>query len=158
MEYVGYFSELNLARDTGSILSLIVFNVDYDKQKMIDYLRGRTYTARCQRKIVDCVTGDYISSSYVVYDDGEFPSCVGVPGHHDSQGRIPSGEKAVGPFMDYLKVVRIARDPVPLPETGHKHESKVVGIGQFLGRLYTTGVYPGIFLELRISGLLVEHP
>ncbi len=75
MEYVGYFSELNLAHDTGSILSLIVFNVDYDKQKMIDYLRGRKYTARCQRKIVDCVTGDYISSSYVVYDDGEFCWC-----------------------------------------------------------------------------------
>lgn len=75
MEYVGYFSELNLSRDTGSILSLIVFEVNYDKEKMIDYLRSRKYTARCMKKIIDCVTGDYISSNYVVYDDGEFCWC-----------------------------------------------------------------------------------
>ena len=75
MIYLGYFSEMKLYKDTGSVNSHIVPSVDYDKSKVIEYLSKQKKIAGCPLPAIDCVTGDKISDSFSVYTDGEYEWC-----------------------------------------------------------------------------------
>ncbi len=87
MIYLGYFSEMKLYKDTGSVNSHIVPNVDYDKSKVIEYLSKQKKIAVCPRPAIDCVTGDKISDSFSVYTDGEYEWCDFLL-HHISKYNI----------------------------------------------------------------------
>ena len=69
---VGYFSEMNCYYNNGSIKDNIVQSINYEKSKILDYLKSFNKKASCPRNAIDCLTGDIISSSFSVYDDGEF--------------------------------------------------------------------------------------
>ncbi len=61
--------------DNGSIKDFIVEEVDYDKEKVINYLKAQKRIAGCPRPAIDCLKGNIISSSFSVYTDGEFQWC-----------------------------------------------------------------------------------
>lgn len=75
MTNIGCFSEMHLFDDCGSVRDYIVDNVDYDVEKMVEYLNSFKHTASCPRSAVDCLTGEEISPSFFVYEDGEFRWC-----------------------------------------------------------------------------------
>ena len=72
---VGFFSEMKVFDDNGSIKDHIVESVSYDKSKVVKYLESFNYKAICPRASIDCVTGEIISSSFKVYEDNEFRWC-----------------------------------------------------------------------------------
>ena len=61
--------------DTGSIEKCIVSHVDYDKEKVIEYLMSGKRIAGCPKNVIDCVTVEKISDSFSVYSDGEYDWC-----------------------------------------------------------------------------------
>ncbi len=70
---VGFFSEMNIsAHVDGSIKDYLVSRVDYDKKKVVEYLKSFGRQAICPRYAIDCLTGKTISDSFVVNDDGEY--------------------------------------------------------------------------------------
>jgi hypothetical protein len=69
---VGFFSEMKVFADNGSITEYIVDEVNYNKSKMLNYLETADKKAICPRNAIDCVSGDIISPSFAIYDDGEF--------------------------------------------------------------------------------------
>lgn len=70
---VGFFSEMQLSSDNnGSIKKYIVDQVDYDKEKVIKYLKSFKYFASCPKNAIDCVTGEVISPSFRVFKDDEY--------------------------------------------------------------------------------------
>ena len=69
---VGWFSEMKCHSDNGSIKEHIIENVNYDKAKILNYLKSCKRIAVCPRSAIDCLTGEVISQSFSVYDDGEF--------------------------------------------------------------------------------------
>lgn len=72
---VGCFSEMNIFSNNGSVKKHIISKVNYDKTKIIKYLESFKYKASCPKNAIDCVTNEIISSSFKVYDDGEFRWC-----------------------------------------------------------------------------------
>jgi len=72
---LGCFSEMNVYSDTGSIEKCIVSHVDYDKEKVIEYLMSGKRIAGCPKNVIDCVTVEKISDSFSVYSDGEYDWC-----------------------------------------------------------------------------------
>ena len=72
---VGCFSEMKVFHDSGSVHEHIVEKVNYDKQKMIQYLSSFKHKASCPREAIDCVTGKVIANYFLVFDDGEFCWC-----------------------------------------------------------------------------------
>ena len=75
MIYLGYFSEMKLYKDSGSINNHIVSDIGYNKSKVIEYLSKQKRIAGCPRQAIDCVTGKKISDSFSVYTDGEYEWC-----------------------------------------------------------------------------------
>lgn len=74
-KYIGYFSELNLYADNGSIHENIVDNVEYNKEAVIEYLANQKRIASCPKVAIDCITGKEIAKSFSVFTDGEFEWC-----------------------------------------------------------------------------------
>lgn len=72
---VGFFSEMKLYADNGSIKEHIIEEVDYDKTKVVDYLKSQKRMGGCPRAAIDCLTGDIITPSFSVYTDGEYEWC-----------------------------------------------------------------------------------
>lgn len=72
---VGCFSEMNIYADCGSIKDYLTPKLDYDKKTIIKYLESFKQKAVCPKKAIDCVTGETISNSFKVFDDGEFRWC-----------------------------------------------------------------------------------
>ena len=76
MIYIGFFTEMKITMfDNGSIKNHLVSEVNYDKKKIIDYLNSFGRQAVCPRYAIDCVTGENISGSFSVIDDGEYCWC-----------------------------------------------------------------------------------
>lgn len=70
---IGFFSEMNIsAHDDGSIKEHICKDADYDKEKIIKYLSSFKHKASCSREAIDCMTGETISPSFRIYNDGEY--------------------------------------------------------------------------------------
>ena len=69
---VGFFSEMNTCYDNGSIKENVSDTINYDKRKIICYLKSFKKKAICPRNAIDCFTGEIISPSFSIYDDGEF--------------------------------------------------------------------------------------
>ena len=61
--------------DNGSIKQHISEQVNYDKNKIINYLKSQRKIASCPREAIDCITNKVISPSFSVYTDGEFRWC-----------------------------------------------------------------------------------
>ena len=81
MKTIGFFEEMNLYENDGSIREFLVDHVDYDKEKVISYLNKFSTGAICARRPIDCVTGDEIASGFRVMDDGEYEWCDFLPYH-----------------------------------------------------------------------------
>ena len=75
MKYIGFFSEMKLYENNGSVKEHMVEKVNYDKQRVIEYLLKQKRIAGCPREGIDCVTGETISPSFFVYNDGEYEWC-----------------------------------------------------------------------------------
>lgn len=75
MKTIGMFSEMRLYADDGSVKDYLVDEVDYDKIKMVEYLESFEHQASCPRAGIDCVTGEPISKSFLVINDGEYEWC-----------------------------------------------------------------------------------
>ena len=90
MKYIGFFSEMKLYKDTGSVNDYLVEKVNYDKQKVLAYLSSRKHIAGCPREGIDCVTGKVISPSFLVYNDGEYEWCDFLTYHIENYNiRLP---------------------------------------------------------------------
>ncbi len=72
---VGCFEEMKVFSNSGSIQNFLVDSIDYDIDKMIKYLSSFQRQAICPRAAIDCITGKEISSSFKVYNDGEYRWC-----------------------------------------------------------------------------------
>ena len=75
MKSIGFFKEMNLYADVGSVRDYLIEDVNYDKQKVINYLKNQRRVAGCPRSAIDCITGEEISRSFSVYNDGEYEWC-----------------------------------------------------------------------------------
>ncbi len=75
MRSIGFFSEMNLYQNDGSIKDNLVEVANYDKEKIIAYLKSQKRIAGCPREAIDCLTGEKISNSFSVYNDGEYKWC-----------------------------------------------------------------------------------
>lgn len=75
MTRIGFFSEMKFSDHCGSIREYQVESVNYDKQKVIEYLSRGKRIAGCPREGIDCITGKTISKSFSVYSDGEYEWC-----------------------------------------------------------------------------------
>lgn len=75
MKNIGFFSEMKLYADNGSIKDNIENKVSYDKDKIINYLSKQKRIAGCPRVAIDCLTGETIAPSFSVYSDGEYEWC-----------------------------------------------------------------------------------
>lgn len=98
MIYVGFFSEMNINMyDSGSIKEHIINKIDYDKKIVVKYLKSFGRQAACPRFVLDCVTGEVISNSFAVNDDGEYCWCDFLIYHIEKYNiKLPKGlvEKA----------------------------------------------------------------
>ena len=83
MIQVGFFKEMGLYKDIGSITEYLVEDVNYDKEKVIAYLETQNKVASCPRNAIDCLSGKIISSSFSVYNDAdkEYEWCDFLPYH-----------------------------------------------------------------------------
>ena len=70
-----FFSEMTLYNNDSSIKDSIIEESDYDKKKIINYLKKQKRIAGCPREAIDCMTGEKIADSFSVYNDGEFEWC-----------------------------------------------------------------------------------
>lgn len=75
MKYIGFFDEMKLYVNNGSVKEYFVEKVNYDKCKVIEYLRKQRRIAGCPREGIDCITGEAISPSFSVFNDGEYEWC-----------------------------------------------------------------------------------
>lgn len=75
MTDVGCFEEMHVFSNNGSIKNFIVDNVNYDIDRMVQYLSSFRRQAICPRAAIDCVTGKEISTSFKVFNDGEYRWC-----------------------------------------------------------------------------------
>lgn len=73
MNSVGFFSEMELtAHNNGSIKDSLVDSVDYDKKRVIKYLKSFKHFSSCPKPAKDCVTGKEISPSFLIFKDGDY--------------------------------------------------------------------------------------
>lgn len=63
---------MKLYEDSGSIKSLLQQTANYDKEKVISYLKAGKKIASCPRAGIDCVTMKNISDSFSLYSDEEY--------------------------------------------------------------------------------------
>jgi len=89
---LGIFSEMGTHDSVGSIKDFLCDNVDYDKTKVLKYLRSFKHFAGCPRAAIDCVTGEEISPSFLCYDDGVYFWDSYLPYHIEKYNiRLPEG-------------------------------------------------------------------
>ena len=70
---IGFFSEMNLSsHDDGSIKDYLTDEIEYDKKTVIKYLNSFEHFASCPKTAIDCVTGEPISPSFMIFNDGEY--------------------------------------------------------------------------------------
>lgn len=92
MVNIGCFSEMSCYADNGSIKEHITTNIDYDKRKVISYLKSQKRIASCPREAIDCITGEVIASSFSVYTDGEYQWCDFLLYHIEKYSiKLPKG-------------------------------------------------------------------
>lgn len=72
MKNLCFFSEMKLFQDQGPVNSFIQKETEYNKAKVINYLKSGKIIASCPRKAIDCVTGTQISDSFSLHTDGEY--------------------------------------------------------------------------------------
>ena len=72
---IGFFKEMQLYENDGSIDEFVVDEVHYDKKTVVDYLNSFKTKAICARRPIDCVTGEEIASGFRIIDDGEYEWC-----------------------------------------------------------------------------------
>ncbi|MCD7835289.1 MAG: hypothetical protein LUG83_01235 [Lachnospiraceae bacterium] len=72
---IGFFSEMHLYADNGTVKENIVDEINYDREKVISYLEKQKRLGGCPRAGIDCVTGKEITPSFLVYSDGENEWC-----------------------------------------------------------------------------------
>ena len=58
--------------DNGSIKNYIVKEVNYDKQKIINYLQKGKKEATCPKVVNDIFNNSIISTSFSIFTDGEY--------------------------------------------------------------------------------------
>ncbi len=75
MTDVGCFEEMHIFSNSGSVRDSLVDSVNYDIDKMVRYLSSFQRQAICPRPAIDCVTGKEISTSFKVFNDGEYRWC-----------------------------------------------------------------------------------
>ena len=101
MKSIGFFREMYLYVDVGSIKDYLVENIDYDKKKVIDYLKNQKRIAGCPRSAIDCLTGKEIARSFFVYSDGEYEWCDFLVYHIEHYNiRLPKE------FIDKIEVAQ----------------------------------------------------
>ena len=70
---IGNYKELGLGNNCGSIKDYIQQKADYDKRKVVIYLKTRgKRIASCSYAGVDCVSGEKLSHNLSFYSDGEY--------------------------------------------------------------------------------------
>jgi len=70
---IGFFSEMGLSAYTKeSIKDYLTDHVDYDKTAVIAYLSSFKHFASCPKNAIDCITGETISPSFLIYKDDEY--------------------------------------------------------------------------------------
>lgn len=69
---VGFFEEMNLYNSNGPINESIIESVDYNKEKVINYIKNNKVVGICARSAIDCMTGEEISSGFKILNDGEY--------------------------------------------------------------------------------------
>lgn len=67
---IGYYKELKLYDDTGSLKDNIQPKANYNKKAVIDYLNRQKKIAGCPKTIINPLTGREIVKSFFVYTDG----------------------------------------------------------------------------------------
>ena len=72
MTSVGFYKEMKLYNNNGSISESIVESIDYNKEKVINYLNNHKVVGICARYAIDCITGEKISSGFKILNDGEY--------------------------------------------------------------------------------------
>lgn len=72
MKSVGFFKEMNLYEDNGSIKDYIVKNVNYNKEKVCEYLLNNKVVGICARRPIDSISGEEIASGFKIIVDGEY--------------------------------------------------------------------------------------
>ena len=101
---VGYFSEMNLHCDNGSIKEHLRDCVAYDKEAVCEYLKRQKILGVYPRDIIDCLTGDVIASNLTIMSDGtyKYPASliyhvenynIDLPDEFISNMDIDSGDK-----------------------------------------------------------------
>lgn len=72
MKSVGFFEEMNLYENNGSIKDFIVEEVHYNKEKVCEYLLNNKVVGICARHPIDIITGEEIASGFRIIVDGEY--------------------------------------------------------------------------------------
>ncbi len=101
---VGCFSEMNIYADCGSVKDFLIEKADYDKTKVLEYLKSFKYKAICPKIVIDCVTGETISNEFKVFDDGEFRWCDFLT-YHIEKYNIKLPQKLVDKAEEYVQIV-----------------------------------------------------
>lgn len=110
MKTVGFFEEMKLYENDGPIRDFLVDSVDYDKDRVIEYLKSFKVTGICPRRPIDCITGEEIASGFRVIDDGEYEWCDFLPYHIEKYNiRLPE---------DFIKKIE-ADETEPLSSDGY---------------------------------------
>ncbi len=76
---IGFFHEMELYADNGKVKDHIVEVVDYDKDRVIEYMDAQKRYASCPKAVIDLITGEEIAQSFSVYTDGEYEWCDFLP-------------------------------------------------------------------------------
>lgn len=71
--YLGFFAENGLSMaNNGSINQFIVSKVDYDKEKIVNYLQNGKKESICPKNAYDIISGKMIATFFYVLTDGEY--------------------------------------------------------------------------------------
>ena len=60
------------AHQDESIKDYLVDSVDYDKTAVVRYMTSFKYFAGCPKYAIDCITGEEIAPSILIYKDDEY--------------------------------------------------------------------------------------
>lgn len=69
---VGFYEEMNMYNNNGPIKESLVESVNYNKKKVIEYIKNNKVVGICARPAIDCITGEEISSGFQILNDGEY--------------------------------------------------------------------------------------
>ena len=75
MKHLGWFSEITDKPYSKKAKEYIVENINYDREKVINYLHSFKREAVCPKYSYDCFTGKQLSTFFECYTDGEYIWC-----------------------------------------------------------------------------------